>query len=284
MKQPLLMRRGTRIGFTLIELLVVIAIIALLASLLLPALSRAKEKALAITCLSNKKQVSLAWLLYTLDYDDSLPANSTDIGLGVYSPLINWIFPGSVSWSEHPYNTNYLLMLNPARSSLAPYLQNYHVFKCPSDKFLSPLQRQLGWQERVNSTAMNGHMGPGLGRPTRTRYHKLADLKLRSPSEAWVFIDEHPDYLHRHPLFYTALMDDNSLPIWSALPGSLHSRGNAISFVDGHAQIKKWRDPRTIKPVVYQPLSGDFQPNNPDMYWITQYSYEPREDIPAMPF
>jgi prepilin-type N-terminal cleavage/methylation domain-containing protein len=77
-----------RAGFTLIELLVVIAIIAILAGLLLPALSKAKTKAQGIACLSNMKQLGLAWTLYTHEFDDRVPPNP---GLVATDPRLNWV-------------------------------------------------------------------------------------------------------------------------------------------------------------------------------------------------
>ena len=196
--------------------------------------------------------------------------------------LPNWVAYGP-SWDAGQQNTNLLWLLDPKLSSLSPYVINYRVYKCPSDNFLSSEQKQAGWKERLLSTAMNGQMGEGQGFPV-IRYTKLSGFKLRSPSEAWVFIDEHPDYFNADCQFYMGLMSDPAFETWADLPSSLHSRAATISFADGHAQIKKWKDPRTIKPVTFKYGDPSSEAGNRDMYWLTQFAYEPREDIPREPF
>jgi prepilin-type N-terminal cleavage/methylation domain-containing protein len=139
-----------RTGFTLIELLVVIAIIAILASMLLPALAKAKTKADGIKCLNNTKQLMLAWKLYSLDHEDKLVPNEDNAMAG-------WI-QGNMDFSANPDNTNILKLIDPRFAKLARYAQAYQIYKCPADKSMV----RIGGQKypRVRSVAMSQAVGP----------------------------------------------------------------------------------------------------------------------------
>ena len=146
-------------GFTLTELLVVIAIIAILASMLLPALGKAKAKAHGIICMNNTKQLVLAWTMYSGDYQDRLVNNFQEtatketISSGRYENWVNNI----MTWGTEPENTNVAFMrLGP----FAPYVgASKNIYKCPADKFLSSDQRHQGWIARIRSLSMNGFVG-----------------------------------------------------------------------------------------------------------------------------
>src|SRR6266481_93271 len=129
-------------AFTLIELLVVIAIIAILAAMLLPAISRAKIKAEGILCMSNNKQLLLAWSMYADDHNGTLVMNPNQ---GPLNPgWAYWVY-GNVNWGTGPENTNYSYIVSPLYAKLAPYTSmTRNLYKCPSDKFLSAAQRAYG--------------------------------------------------------------------------------------------------------------------------------------------
>lgn len=264
-------RTDARNGFTLIELLVVIGIIAILAGLLLPVLSKAKAKGQAIGCLNNGRQIMLAWRMYADDNDDKLVDNTSNgrwaAGTETY-----------LTWGPEPSNTNVAALLDPGLALLAKYLKSADVFKCPADKYQSPQNPGPRVRSITMNSAVGGNLGGvGTGIPGRTYFaaKRMSELVYPGPARTWVTVDEHPDSINdavfqSKPGF--APMDAR----WQDLPASYHGRACGFTFADGHAEMKKWVDPRTVRPVKMQfkwwTGGADMAvPGSPDYAWFCDH-------------
>ena len=261
-------------GFTLIELLVVVAIIGILAGLLLPALSKAKAKAHGIVALNNNRQLSFAWTMYADDHNDFLVGNIDGAQVERLSNsnrtwVLGWLNT-SGGLPEFANTNESLIRLSP----LAPYFGfSSKVMKDPADK------SSYQGVPRVRSMSMNGYLG-FRERPFTAgfiQYQKISDVSRPGPSRLWVFVTEREDSINDgwfgvdmggfDPL-------DQGAYRFIDYPASYHNGAGALAFADGHAETKRWIDPRT-RPALNRNGAiafGVVSPNNRDVDWLQQRS------------
>jgi prepilin-type N-terminal cleavage/methylation domain-containing protein/prepilin-type processing-associated H-X9-DG protein len=228
-------------AFTLIELLVVIAIIAILAGMLLPALSKAKLKAQGISCMSNTKQLMMGYLMYAHDNNDvALPGSA-------YSGVPEWVsgWLGTANDSTGATGEK-LLKASPSY----PYLATPSVFRCPSDISGFLVGSQLSLRNR--SYAVNGAFGKSsfhsVNTPPYTNVLKLGDLSAPGPSGVYVIIDEHENSINDAHFYPFSNMKSFGGQSWLDAPSGRHGNATGFSFADGHSEIHRWTA-SNVKPV-----------------------------------
>ena len=249
--------KKVRTAFTLIELLVVIAIIAILAAMLLPVLSKAKIKAQGVSCMNNLRQLQLAWVLYSGDFNDKIaqtggqPVTATSITQTALTGNGNWVHGDmQLGGGADPELVK--------AGTLFPYTKDVKIYKCPADKKVvtTGLGASMVQTPTTRSMSMNCWMNP-LPNQSWNQYYpasqqgrefrKQTDINLHvgGAVDLFVTVDENP-FTINDGFFVTSVNLPPPPSRWVDLPASYHNRSCGFGFADGHSEMKKWRDNNLI--------------------------------------
>jgi len=293
--------RPERSGFTLLDLLVVVLVLALLLVVSVPAFGRAGVNSKGLRCLINVRQLGNAWRMYADDnrdrmvYAEAEGGGQSSASVPVTTDPNN---PDNYAWSGARMDyqpgslnrANWDVNYDITRRPLWPYTgHDAAIYKCPEDQ--SSVLNATGKRvPRVLSMSMNTYLGGFAGTvggwdavyPYLRIYLKTTELTSITPAKAFVFTDHRPDFINWSSFMVNMKGFSPRTPAtyrFDEFPGLFHEGGAAFSFADGHGELHRWQDARTIPPigpngiVVNGPIAS---PNNPDIAWLQDHAMRPK--------
>lgn len=262
-------------AFTLIELLTVIAVIAVLAGLMLPALSTSKARALQIKCASHLRQIGIAWSLYFTEHNGHLVPNVD--GLDASPVAFSWVSGNTAVAGQ---GTNISLLIDPKISLLGPYIRAAALFKCPSDR--SSFVRSVSMNNRMNPVRFSG--SPGWVGGKGTNYVTFRSFEqIYTPSRTFTILEERFDSIN--DAYFAIDLSNTGSPDGTGrsnpyyiidYPASYHNKRGNLAFADGHIESKQWVESSTV------PALGAVKPrsytsaNDRDMAWLQEHASSAR--------
>jgi prepilin-type N-terminal cleavage/methylation domain-containing protein len=267
--EKMIFRKALR-AFTLIELLVVIAIIAILAAMLLPALAKSKAQAQLTYCMNNTKQLLMAWLTYSGDFNEKVAYNLR-VGttpppyylIGSSDPTGNWCNDNQSAGTPDSINTALLISQPTAYPPLlGPYSKSPGIYRCPADKRTydgQPCVRSFSMNCFVGTDPLSDNLYSGAS-AAFTAIHKTTDAK--APSKMFVFVEESAQTINDGFFCYFGGGNPQGFTL-SDLPSLLHNKvTTGFSFADGHAEMHTWK---ACELKYTTPTSQ----SDPDFIWFT---------------
>jgi type II secretory pathway pseudopilin PulG len=263
----------------LIELLVVIPVVAILVSLLLPSIDKARQKARGMQCLNNLRQLGLGWQMYADDNFGTLVPNWGNGVAGMDETCPSWV-AGWMDYTSSSHNTNvdYLIRSGvgdrPYGALLGPYTRDYRLYRCPAD--LSKVEIGGERLPRVRSVSMNLYTAANWLGPLAKEgldagyaiYKTTADFRKLPPSNAWIMLDEHEDSINGGGFVVDVIRRGSSAQLIDT-PASYHNNAGGFNFADGHSEVHRWTDGRLIIPVTRQTIGVRTQaPDSRDIAWL----------------
>jgi prepilin-type processing-associated H-X9-DG protein len=264
--------RGQTKAFTLTELVVLISIICLVVCAVIPVLARPRQDVHSIMCLNQKRQLCVAWQMYADENAGALVPNMNG-GAAMGGGGDPGYASGWLDWTSRGDNTNVNFLVNQTNAKLAPYVKGTsYLYKCPSDNYLSSVQKSLGWTQRVRSISANIAIGAGNAEagPWDNLYRhvrKISEFRFPTPAETWVFLDEHPDSIN-DPGFFPP-----NATSWIDLPATYHEGAAAFALVDGHVEMHRWMGSLAkVSGVRFNFSSSPVPVGDPDIHWVSYHT------------
>src|SRR5882672_8840426 len=266
-------RRDSHSAFTLFELVVVIAIVAVGFAMLASGMARSGPSVQAVLCLSSKRQLCQAWRMYSDDSNGKLTPNRDGGNAGKAQADAAWV-AGWLDFSASPDNTNTEFLVNHAKyqwgAYLGPYLQSASVFKCPADQSVVSIGGTL--MSRVRTVSMNNYVGDLSRTWTSPSKYQLSKkyFDILRPAQLFVFLDEREDSIN------DGNFESDPDTMWQLIdyPANYHGNAGSFVFADGHTELHRWRDPRTmpvLRPGQILPLNVNL-PGDADVLWMAQHA------------